>query len=39
MMQESVGVCVRKESSESEDAGRKRMWSISGPREEGYLTC
>lgn len=32
-MQESVGVWVWKESSESKDAGRERMWTISGPRE------
>lgn len=37
MMQESVGVWVWKEPSESKDAGRERMWNISGPREEWYL--
>lgn len=37
MMQGSVGDWVWKEPSESKDAGRERMWNISGPREEWYL--
>lgn len=37
-MQESVGVCVRQEPSESKDAGRKGVWRISGLREGWYLT-